>query len=135
MSPLFAFPFFRETSLLGHSLLWGLSWIFPDLLINNMINPTSLTNNDRRLRQCIDGVFSFQFVTFNMVQDYAALSEKVMRDAFKFKYPLFVCYGGKNAIQSKGEVKRFYQLAGSLEKSSFVFKEGFHELFKDEHAE
>jgi len=48
--------------------MWTLSWIYPDLLINNMINPTSLTNNDKKVKDCIDGVFSFQFITIQMVQ-------------------------------------------------------------------
>lgn len=44
-------------------------------------------------------------------------------------------YGGKNEIQPKDEVKRFYQLAHSKEKNSFIFKNGYHQLFKDEGAE
>ncbi len=44
-------------------------------------------------------------------------------------------YGGKNSIQPKDQVKRFYQLANSREKNSFIFKNGFHQLFKDEGAE
>jgi len=36
-----------------------------------------------------------------------------MSEAHKFQYPLFVCYGAKNAIQPKADVKKFYQLAGS----------------------
>jgi hypothetical protein len=44
-------------------------------------------------------------------------------------------YGGKNSIQPKDQVKRFYQLANSKEKNSFIFKNGFHQLFKDEGAD
>lgn len=44
-------------------------------------------------------------------------------------------YGAKNEIQPKDEVKRFYQLARSKEKNSFIFKNGFHQIFKDEGAE
>jgi esterase/lipase len=44
-------------------------------------------------------------------------------------------YGAKNMIQPKEEVKRFYQLSHSKEKNSFIFKNGYHQLFKDEGAD
>jgi acylglycerol lipase len=68
MSPLFSFPFFTNTSWVGKSVLWLLSFLFEDMIINNMINPTSLTNNLRKVKGCIDGVFSYQFISINMVQ-------------------------------------------------------------------
>lgn len=68
MSPLFSFPFFKETSLVGKSVLWLLSFLFEDMIINNKINPTALTNNQRQVKRCIDGVFSYQFISIQMVQ-------------------------------------------------------------------
>jgi acylglycerol lipase len=135
MSPLFTFPFFTNTSWVGKGVLWLLSFVFEDMIINNMINPTSLTNNHRRVKGCIDGVFSYQFISINMVQEYAELSEKVLLDAHKFEYPLLMLYGARNEIQPKEQVKRFYQLARSREKNSFIFKNGYHQIFKDEGAE
>lgn len=96
MSPLFSFPFFNNTSWVGKSVLWLLSFLFEDMIINNMINPTSLTNNLRKVKGCIDGVFSYQFISIKMVQQYAELSEKVLLDAYKFEYPLLMLYGARN---------------------------------------
>lgn len=135
LSPLFSFPFFKQASFIGKCLLWLLAEFWPDLMISNMINPTALTNNNHKVKECIDGVFNYQFVTFPMVQAFDEYSKKVMREAHKFQYPLFVCYGARNTIQPKEEVKRFYQLAGSKDKASFVFKNGFHQLFQDLEAD
>jgi hypothetical protein len=101
LSPLFSFPFFKNTSLIGKSVLWMLSFLFEDMIINNMINPTSLTNNMHKVKGCIDGVFSYQFISINMAQEYAELSEKVLEGAHKFEYPLLMLYGAKNEIQPK----------------------------------
>lgn len=84
LSPLFSFPFFNETSFIGKVVLSILSYIFPNMIINNMINPTSLTNNQRMVKGCIDGVFNYQFISTKMVQSYAELSEKVLNDAHNF---------------------------------------------------
>jgi alpha-beta hydrolase superfamily lysophospholipase len=70
MSPLFSFPYFKETSFIGRTVLWLLSSLFEDMIINNMINPTSLTNNQMMVKGCIDGVFNYQFTSINMVQEY-----------------------------------------------------------------
>ena len=48
------------------------------MIINNMINPTSLTNNELKVKGCIDGVFNYQFVSIKMIQEYAELSNKVL---------------------------------------------------------
>lgn len=96
MSPLFSFPFLTNASFIGKSVIWLLSFIFEDMIINNMINPTSLTNNQRKVKGCIDGVFNYQFISLNMVQEYARLSEKVLDEAHKFEYPLLMLYGAKN---------------------------------------
>lgn len=101
------------------------------MIINNMINPTCLTNNPPYVKRCIDGVFNYQFISIKMVQEYAELSQKVLDDAHKFTYPLLMLYGAKNMIQPKEDVKRFYQLSQSKEKNSFIFKNGYHQLFKD----
>ena len=135
MSPLFAFPYFANSSFLGRALLRGLSWVFPEALISNAINPTALTNNDAHVKGCIDGVFNYQFMTVTMATKYAELSEKVIEDAPKFKYPLLVLYGARDMIQPKREVKLFYQSVGSKEKSSYILRNGFHQLYKDQEVE
>lgn len=58
-----------------------------------------------------------------------------MKDASKFTYPILVLHGAKDTIQPIQEVKRFYKQIGSKQKKSFVFKNGMHELFKDEKAD
>ena len=40
--------------------------IFDDVLINNKINPTGLTNNPLKIKKIVDGVFNFQYVTLKM---------------------------------------------------------------------
>ena len=55
-----------------------------------------MTNNQRKVKGCIDGVFSYQFISLNMVQEYAQLSEKVLEEAHKFEYPFLMLYGAKN---------------------------------------
>lgn len=44
-------------------------------------------------------------------------------------------HGGKDLVQPIDDVKRFYRYVGSEEKSSFLIKNGFHQLYNDEEAE
>ena len=39
-----------------------------DVLINNMINPTGLTNNPIKIKKIITGVFNYQYVTLKMLK-------------------------------------------------------------------
>ena len=81
MSPLFAFPYFKNSSFLGRTLMSWISWVFPEVLISNAVNPTALTNNEEHVKSCIDGVFNYQYMTAKMAIKYAELSEKVREDA------------------------------------------------------
>ena len=135
LSPLFTFPFFTNSDLMDKVLLFLLSKVWPYLQISNMINPTALTNNPRKIKNYLDGVFNYQFLSIGMADAHCQLSEKVLEDAPKFKYPLLFLYGSKDTVQTIDDVKRFYCYAGSQEKSSYVFKNGFHHLHDDERAD
>lgn len=100
--------------------------VWPYMLISNRINPTALTNNPRKIKSCLDGVFNYQFVSINMAKAHSRLSEKVLLDAGKFSYPILVLHGAKDTIQPIKDVKLFYKLLGSKEKKSYVFKNGMH---------
>lgn len=58
-------------------------------------------------------MFSYQFASINMAYSHSKLSDKVMRDAFKFTYPILVLHGAKDTIQPIQNVKRFYKLIRS----------------------
>jgi len=102
------------------------SLVWPYMLISNMINPTALTNNPLKIKSCLDGVFNYQFISISMAKAHSKLSEKVLKDAAKFTYPILVLHGAMDTIQPIQDVKRFYKLVGSKEKKSFVFKNGLH---------
>lgn len=74
--------------------------IFNNILINNMINPTALTNNPIKIKKIITGVFNYQYVTLKMFKEYNDLTEKVKRNAIKFNYPVLMCLGSSDFIQS-----------------------------------
>ena len=116
-------------------MLFGIELIWPQMLISNKINPTALTNNPQKLKGCLDGVFHYQFISISMGEAHNQLSDKVMKDAQSFTYPLFLLHGAKDTVQPLDDVKRFFQLVGSKEKSALVFKHGYHQLFQDERAE
>lgn len=78
MSPLFQFPCFRRIGVMGKILLYFLSKIWSYLLINNMINPTALTNNPKKVKNCLDGVFNYQFISISMATAHQHLSEKTL---------------------------------------------------------
>ena len=105
------------------------------MLVNNGINPTALTNNEKKIKNCLDGVFNYQSLPISMLQAHKELSEKVLEDAEKFKYPLLLLYGSKDNVQPISDVKAFYRMVGSKEKTSYVFKTGYHHLHDDEKAE
>jgi hypothetical protein len=44
-------------------------------------------------------------------------------------------YGSQDTVQPIEDVKQFYRYVGSKEKSSFIFKNGYHHLHEDESAE
>ena len=44
-------------------------------------------------------------------------------------------YGAKDTIQTRKEVKQYYQSIASKEKFSIIMSNGFHQLYKDEEAE
>ncbi len=71
MSPLFHFPSVNVDSFFSKFLMSFSPSIFDNILINNMINPTSLTNNPLKIKRCIDGVFNYQYATLKMANDYA----------------------------------------------------------------
>ena len=66
LSPLFKFPIFQNISIMGKFLLFLLSQLYPYMLINNRINPTALTNNPKKIKNCIDGVFNYQYLSVSM---------------------------------------------------------------------
>ena len=132
---MFEFPCFKDANLFSKLLLSTISLVWPDVLISNRINPTALTNNPLKIKSCLDGVFNYQFISINMANAHSKLSEKALADASKFIYPILVLHGAKDTVQPIQEVKRFYKLIGSTDKKSYVFKNGLHELFKDEKAE
>eukprot|EP00919_Chromeraceae_sp_WS-2016_P058837 GHVR01139830.1.p1 GENE.GHVR01139830.1~~GHVR01139830.1.p1 ORF type:complete len:100 (+),score=2.69 GHVR01139830.1:2136-2435(+) len=99
MSPMFNFPNINKNSFF-HKFLNLLSpSIYDNILINNMINPTALTNNPKKIKRCLSGVFNYQYVSLKMSNQYKQLSQKVIQDAYKFIYPLLVCYGGQDLMQ------------------------------------
>jgi len=66
LSPLFSFPNIKKFSYIHNFLLSFSPTIFDDILINNMINPTGLTNNPLKIKKNLTGVFNFQYVTLKM---------------------------------------------------------------------
>jgi alpha-beta hydrolase superfamily lysophospholipase len=52
-------------------------------------------------------------MSINMANAHTQLSEKVLKDAEKFKYPLLLLYGAKDSVQRIDEVKKFYRYVGS----------------------
>ena len=44
------------------------------MLINNMINPTALTNNPKKVKNYLDGVFSWQCISVSMATAHHNLS-------------------------------------------------------------
>lgn len=66
LSPLFNFPNINKFSYLHNLLLSFSPTILDDILINNMINPTGLTNNPVKIKKNLTGVFNFQYVTLKM---------------------------------------------------------------------
>jgi len=83
--------------------------IFDDILINNKINPTGLTNNPVKIKKNITGVFNYQYVTLKMFKEFNELTEKVKRDAFKFNYPILMCLGSMDLIQPPEEAEKFVE--------------------------
>lgn len=134
MSPLLTFPE-GEGSWVRSLFLGAMGLLYETVLINSMINSTALTNNPKYLKECIDGVFNYQYVTAAMVGEYQALCDKVKRDAVKFNYPLFIVCGGENLIQSLQDIRKFYREISSVEKVSMVYGRGYHQLYKEELAE
>ena len=100
LSPLFNFPNLNNFNLFHEIALAFSPTILDDILINNMINPTGLTNNPMKIKKIITGVFNFQYVTLRMYKEYNNLTEKVKRDSYKFHYPILMCLGGDDFIQS-----------------------------------
>jgi hypothetical protein len=66
LSPLFSFPNLNKVSIFHNLLLSFSPTIFDDILINNKINPTGLTNNPVKIKKNITGVFNYQYVTLKM---------------------------------------------------------------------
>jgi hypothetical protein len=66
LSPLFSFPNLNKFSLVHNFLLSFSPTLFDDILINNKINPTALTNNPIKIKKNIAGVFNYQYVTLKM---------------------------------------------------------------------
>jgi hypothetical protein len=66
MSPLFNFPNLNKFSLFHQLFLSFSPTILDDIMINNMINPTGLTNNPVKIKKNITGVFNFQYMTLKM---------------------------------------------------------------------
>ena len=44
------------------------------MLINNKINPTALTDNPKKIKYCIDGVFNYQYMSIGMLKAHEQLS-------------------------------------------------------------
>ena len=61
-------------SLVGKTVLYLLSKVWSYMLINNMINPTALTNNPKKIKYCLDGVFNYQFLSISMATAHHHLS-------------------------------------------------------------
>lgn len=70
LSPLFSFPNIEKFTFLHNFILSLSPTLFDDILINNMINPTALTNNPLKIKKNITGVFNFQYVTLKMLKQY-----------------------------------------------------------------
>lgn len=66
LSPLFSFPNVNQNSIIHQMALMMSPSIFDDILINNNINPTGLTNNPKKIKKIVDGVFNYQYVTLKM---------------------------------------------------------------------
>jgi esterase/lipase len=105
--------------------------LFDDILINNKINPTALTNNPIKIKKNITGVFNYQYVTLKMFKEFNELTEKVKKDAQKFAYPLLMCLGSMDFIQPPEEAENFVENTSTKDREVAIFENGYHQLYND----
>ena len=135
VSPLLTFRQFHHSSLLQTILHQVMPWVFDNMLVHNLINPTAVCKNPLAVKAKIDSVFFESFITLHMANEYEQLCHKVRAHAYKFTYPLLLCYGLRDLIQSPKQVEAHFRRINSTDKQVVSFPDGYHDLHRDDEAE
>ncbi|KRX00176.1 hypothetical protein PPERSA_10675 [Pseudocohnilembus persalinus] len=103
-----------------------------DILINGMINVTSLTKNNRSLKGIIDDPHNIPFFSLKMAKSLLNTIDIIQPSAKYFNYPILLYHGQRDCITNYKDSIRFFNKIKSQDKKIQLFQTGYHEMHHEE---
>jgi len=134
-STMFGLPKERRPSPAKYFVLKLLADEMEEVLVNSLVNTTSLTKSNVQLKKMYDDRLCVPFLSLKMAKNLLEMVDYILPNAYKFKYPCLVIHGYDDTVTNCDDSVRFYHRISSEDKLLKIFADGYHELHNDKDKE